>query len=292
MSLAPRDATQGGLIDDVNVTILDAVFALTDYDGKADQASPALIVQYEPEQVEGAEPVQKFDQIYSAGSSDHFMPSDDNTMLIPVGNKTGINNSTNCFKFLTSMVECGFPEDTLAQGDIRCIIGTKGHVKRVAQPKRTGLLRNRAGEDDTREKTTLIFESISELPEAAGEAAPAPTPKKAAAPASKAAVAGKANGAAKTPPPAAAVEEADDDLDTTTYTALTEILTFGEPTEKKSIPAGMFQLLTAKVKAGEMDPKTKTAVIARAGKEEFLNSLVEQGLAEYDGAVITLVPTE
>lgn len=300
VSLKPSDATQGGLIDDVNVNIIDAGFFLTDYEGKSDVAAPALIVQYETVPADGSDPVQ-FDQIYSAGSSTYFTPSEDNKMLLPVGDKTGINNSTNCFQFLSSLVDCGFPEDAIGD-DISVIVGIAGHVRRVAQPKRSGLLRQRDGEEQ-REKSTLLFDTITALPEgltgtttkAAAPRTTAPAPaSRTAAPRSSAAVAGKANGAARTAPaPAPApAAEAESDVDTMTTEVLLEVLPAGEPVEKRSVPAKMFQRLTAKVKAGEIDTRTKTAITARVNQEEFLESLSAAGLIEYDGAVITVVAAE
>lgn len=294
VSLRPSDATHGGLVDDVNVVITDAGFFMSDYDGKAAEAVPALIVEFTtvPE-VENME-AMTFEQIYSAGKAIYFIPNEDNSGLTPVGDKQALNDSTNVVRFLKSMVECGFPEDALGES-IKVIVGTKGHVRRQAQPKRQGLVRQTRDDGTEKEQTTLLFDAITELPEGMGEtaAAPAPTTTKPAV-RSTAASGGKVNGVAKqapapaTPPPA---EEADD-LDTAAYNCLVEALPAGEPVAKASLPAKVYKLVQAKVAAKEMDTKTKTAITGRVAQEEFLDALVGAGLIEYDGSSITVIPTE
>ena len=71
VSLRPSSYTSGGLIDDCDVTFKELRFALWDYDGKADADVPALRVTMETE--DGESTIQYF----SAGRTDHFMPTED-----------------------------------------------------------------------------------------------------------------------------------------------------------------------------------------------------------------------
>ena len=282
---------QGGLIDDIDVEILDAAFAEWDYNGKQ-PAVLALGIQYAD--TDG----KTYDQYYSAGDLQYFVPSEDGTMAVPVGDKAMLNDNTNTAKFLMSLMECGFPEDKLASGNVKVLVGTKGHVNRVAQPKRQGLIR---GGNQDKESTILLFSSITEFPGAGpvkkgiGKAAPATSrPTKAAAPTaaagravpskpglSRTASPSKANGAAGKAQPVG------DDLSGIAVELLVGILAEG-PVEKNKLSTLAFRAAGDMVQAGTLDAKDKTKVVQLLFQDAFLHGQVEAGMIEYDGATVGL----
>lgn len=283
---------QGGLIDDIDVTFADCQFCEYDYNG-TQAATLALAVQMVD--AEGKE----YDQFYSAGDLKYFVPSDDGAYPVPVGDKVMLNDSTNVSKFFVSLLQAGLPEEILASGDVHKLIGLKCHVNRVAQPKRSGLLR---GGDDTKEKTVLLVTAIHELPGEAGKTAGKTAAKPAAG---KAAAAGNAapkpgtpvgkkpNGAAATTtaaPAQAALTGSDDETAEAAAGIITEILAEadGNSLAKKDMISKAFASMNEKVKAGDMDSKAKTKVTQLVAKDSFLATLVEAGTITYDGATVSL----
>ena len=158
VSLKPRDAIETGLIDDVDVTLKAHKFVLWDYAGKVPVPTPALCV--EMEDGEGATHVQ----YYSAGDSKNFQPSADGKTLEAMGSQTGVNKSSNCFQYLSSIINAGFPEDRMGD-NITVLDGIKAHVKRIPQQERAGLVRlqSQAGQAE-RKMTVLIVSQIHEIP--------------------------------------------------------------------------------------------------------------------------------
>lgn len=290
--------SQGGLIDDIDITIVDAAFAEWDYNGSI--ASPVLALAVQFEDGDG----KTYDQYYSAGDLQYFVPSDDGTMAVPVGDKQLLNDNTNAAKFFASLLECGFPEDKLGGGNVKCMVGTKGHVNRVAQPKRQGLIRG--GKNAEKEATVLLMSTITELPgegpkKVAGKVATGrptqvgkpglkPANTAAARPAQPSGLAklktaspskGKPNGQAGASTPVG------DDLSGPASEILFAILAEG-PVEKKKLATLVFRAAGEKVQAGELDAKDKTKVSQLVFQDAFLHKLAEQGVIEYDGATLGL----
>jgi hypothetical protein len=209
ISLSPDDATQGGLIDDIDVVIIDAATCEWDYNGQA-AAGPALAVQFEDRNH------VTHDQYYSAGRAEDWAPTPDGCGFQAVSGKTGFNNSTNLMKFFDSLAKEGFPKDLLAAGNVKAIIGTDCHVLQVEQDRK-GLVRT--GKNADRKSTTLLVSKIHSLPGTDNK-----KPASATAPAGKstAAVGGKANGAAKATKSTASDEYAE--IDPKLIEGLTESL--------------------------------------------------------------------
>jgi hypothetical protein len=185
ISLAPSTfLAGGGLIDDVDVEVVDAQFVLFDYNGKVATPVPALGLSLKELGDEG----KTHDQYFSAGDAQYFAPSDDGTSLIPTGDKTSISSSSKCGLFLTSLVNAGVPESFLASGNIKDLVGMQFHVVQQAAPKRTG------GKFQGQQKENATDLVVSKLIAMPGEGAAATTKK----PAGKAAPA-KTNGAAAAP---------------------------------------------------------------------------------------------
>lgn len=261
VSLRPSDQQAGGgLIDDVDVVLLSLRFVEWNYGGKIETPVPALYVKMQD--AEGEE----HEQYFSAGDAKFLMPSEDGLQILnrPGSNRSGLNDNANASIFIASIVNAGFPEDKITNS-IDCFEGLVAHVKRIAQPKRGGLI-NPGGGKPGREATVLTVESILSLP---WEKSKLPTAAPKGAPATKAA-AGKPNGQAGKPAAAPAkaatsgaaldpalVEKADGKI--------LELLAderFGDGIPKKSLSTEIFRVLN-----GDSDRK---AIMGFVLKDEYL----------------------
>lgn len=260
VSLNPDTATQG-FLDDVDVEFTDALAVMWDYNGQQPEG-PALCV--EMTDVNGGQHIQ----YYSAGKAEDWGVTEDNTGFTAISGKTGVNAQTNLMKFMESLTAAGFPKETLDQGDVKAIVGTKCHINQVVQ-ERKGLIRT--GKNADRPSTLLLVSKIHSLP---GADAPAKgvAKGKAAAPAATKAAGGKPNGAA-------AATAAADDIDSVLIAKLTEALAENDPLPKKSL----LQIASGAFKGTPQHSKA----IARSNSPEFLKSLGESGIS-YDGAQFSL----
>ena len=299
-----NQASQGSIIDDIDVLIADAAFVQWDYNGNIDHEVLALGIQFQDDNG------KTYDQYYSAGELTYFVPSDDGAGVVPVADKQLLNDNTNAMKFLMSLLEVGFTEETLATGNVKELVGTKIHVKQQAQPVRQGLIRG--GKNADRTPTVLLASALISLP---GQEAPAPAKKPAGGKvpgatasskpglgAAKSAVtpattksaatartgAGKPNGAAgkSTPAPSAV---GDDGLKDTALEILTGIIVANDgAVTKKDLSKLAFQAAGEKVTAGELDAKSKTKVVQMIFQDANLHAWANDGAIVYDGAQVSL----
>lgn len=171
MSLDPSTYTQGGLLDDIDVTFHSVRFVEWDYGGRtSDEGEPiltlALLVSlgYDDNGKEATA-----DQYFSAGDINRFQPSEDGTHAVAVGNAKGMSDSTNCARFIKSIIDAGFPADQFGDGDVSVLDGMVAHVNRVPQ-ERGGSLKgkkNASGYDPT----VMVVTNIIQMP---WETSPAP----------------------------------------------------------------------------------------------------------------------
>ena len=159
-SLRPSDFTTGGLIDDVDVTVSEARFVMWDYAGQVRDPVPALAVSMEVGG-EGTPLTETYTQYYSAGDARNLMPSSDGKALDVIGGSGGLKTSSNAGQFLVSLVNAGFPEDRLLEGDISVMDGLEAHVHRIPQPERKGIVKDPG---KTREATILVVSKIHRFP--------------------------------------------------------------------------------------------------------------------------------
>lgn len=296
-----NQAAQGGIIDDIDVLIADAAFVQWDYNGNIDHEVLALGIQFQDDNG------KTYDQYYSAGELTYFVPSDDGAGVVPVADKQLLNDNTNAMKFLMSLLEVGFPEETLATGNVKELVGTKIHVKQQAQPVRQGLIRG--GKNADRTPTVLLASALISLPgqETAtpakkpaggrvpgttaakpglGKAGAATVAKPSAGTASSASAKVKPNGSAGKPTPAPA---ADTSLDDVALEILTGILVANDgAVSKKDLSKLAFQAAGEKVTAGELDAKSKTKVVQLIFQDAKLHAWANDGAIVYDGAQVSL----
>lgn len=244
-SLRPSEMSAGGaLIDDADVTIKSATFELYDFNGKAQsKACAALTLVTE----EGEEHVEYL----SAADPKHFMPSADNTRLLAVGDKTGLNNNSKFALFVISLINAGFPEADVTDS-IDFLDGLRVHIKRKAAPKSWSSMKPRGGSND-REATILeVTEILDNKPAPKGKGGAAKTTAKAG---------GKKAAAA-------------DDLDAEVTTFVQQALEAagGEITTKALVPS-LYRLVTG---------DNKKAIVKRAYEAEFLQAGMEAGNWAFD----------
>lgn len=278
LSLRPSTFSQGGgLIDDIDVTVTRARFVSYDFEGKSD-SGPKLCILGVLTDADGNE----HPQYWSAGDLQYFAPSEDpknpdlnGITIVQVGEKTNLNGSTNAALFLNSLVQAGFPEDKLDEGDLRVLEGMVMHVNRVPQPKRSNLPQ-KPGQSD-KAPMVLVCTAIKTLPgdtpkpnttKAAAGKSTASTPQtnsKATAGASSAA----GNGGGADP---ALVEKLTG--------CLIETFAINEVTSLKK--AQIAQKLFATVDKGDPD---RSKLVSLASKDEVLKSL--DGFT-FDGTTLTI----
>jgi hypothetical protein len=167
----PFEFVQGGLINDVDVEVIEAAFVRWDYgeygaddskfigNGKGPEIT-AFTMAFELASGDKAR------QFWSVGGEDDFMPSKDGSYLLAAGDRSTLNQGSNYFLLTASVENClGEKPPQEVADDVSLFKGLKGHVLRVPQPKREGLKNVRKREDgEEREKTVLTFNDIKTTP--------------------------------------------------------------------------------------------------------------------------------
>jgi len=243
ISLRPSDAVKGGgVIAEGDYEITDAKFIPFDYGGTVSPAVPSLAIEFT--NADGASSLQ----CYSAGDGRNVAPSADFKRLRKVGSSGGLNDSTNAYLFMSSLITAGFPEDQISN-DISVVIGVKCQVIHQALQARDIKGKTVAA------RTIPVIGKIHSMP---GEKE---KPKKSGT-ASKAAAAPKGNGAADTTqlqPKAAEI--------LVTVLKAAE----GNQLDKKKLTSAAFQKFPAN------DPD-RAGVLNLLIQDAFLNSLGDLGV--------------
>ena len=158
VSLMPSSYTQGGLIDDQDVTLVENRFVLWNYNREDIPEVPALKIKMVTDDGE------EHEDYLSAGDAKFFVPTDDGERLRRVGSRSSLNANSNMATFLKSMIEIGLDETKL-DGPISVLDGIKVHIRRVAQKKRAGL-QTRAVDANGQERvpTVLTVTDIHSFP--------------------------------------------------------------------------------------------------------------------------------
>uniref|UniRef100_A0A6M3IJH9 Uncharacterized protein n=1 Tax=viral metagenome TaxID=1070528 RepID=A0A6M3IJH9_9ZZZZ len=139
----------GGLIDDVNVVIKDAIFCMTDYQGKMQVEQPVAKVTFD---IDGEETKQ----YYSVGDRAKFAPSEDGRHIVQVGTAEKFTKKSKFAMLLTSLVNCGMEKSKLEDGDIKAMVGIGGHVMRVSYANTM--------KDSKKDDTVLVFDKVDTWP--------------------------------------------------------------------------------------------------------------------------------
>lgn len=271
VSLRPSDAISGGLLDDVDVHIDKARYEIFDYQGKSDPA-PALVLHCTLEDGE------EHTEALSVGRATDWQPSDDGKELIPVGQATSLRDKCKAILFLQSLVNAGFDEELLADGDPSVLDGLGVHLTRVTVDYK-GLEKRRDAEGREQDFTVLNVSKINYLPGEGG--------KKGGGKGKKADGGGKGGGKGKAASgsgkgKASAKSESaepDTDLDEAAEGALmTALAESGGSIESRAIPTKVYKYLDG--------VPNRNAVLQRAYSEDFLSR--EDAPWEYEDGTVSL----
>jgi hypothetical protein len=283
-NLNPDTFTQGGLLDDVDVTIKQARFVMYDYNGKMPEA--VLALELVIEDADGNEEV-----VYQAAGKEttkSFDPSEDGLTVVPKFEGATMKQNSNLALFLQSLRNAGFPDEDIQNGMMDCLDGLNVHVRRVTQ-ERKGMIQT--GPNAGKAQQTLLVENINSYPgespaqpkrsaPAGRSAAPArPTGGRGAQSASatpSARTAGRANGkaaAAQSEPAEVSQEVIDKTIDL-----------IGEVLAKNNGQLAMAALSGKLFQAAKSDPD-REAIVNLAWDQEFLGSSDKWS---FDGATISL----
>lgn len=250
ISLKPSEATQGGLLDNVNAEVKECSFVLYDYNGKVPTPNPALRML-----LKDADTGEEYEQYWSIGNSKDWVPSENGKELVPVGSASSLKTNSNGMVFLTSLVNAGFPEDKIGD-NVGVFEGMVAHFIRVAAPKRTGLEKQKRDDGKDFEATILTVDQITKLPWEKAKAAGAPGGAKAGAGAGAGAKAGTSTTTTATSSP---------DLAAKAQELVMQVLSENpDGITRKDLPTKIFQ------KVGS-DPD-RNAIVTLVFKEEFLSN--------------------
>lgn len=255
ISLATKDFVQGGLLNDVDVEVLESQFVIYNYEGKANlSADPPLALKLHLKVVDDE---TEHTEYITCGSSRDFVPNEDDNgdTIEKNGTATNLRKGSNLFLFNQSLEEAGFPQAKLAEGKASNYKGMKFHLERRAAPKRTGL---KDQGDDAKEKTFIACSNlISTVWDKKGKATAAP---KAAAAAPKASAPAK-------PAPAA---EPDEDMTNQAMELAGNVL--AEYAEAGEVGIQKFKMNLFRTMTG-VDQATKNAITALAVSDDVLGVL-------------------
>ena len=191
VSLNPADMVEGGALPSDRVLLVQSAhFDVWDYQGKGNPAVGAWLKLMDPSTGE------TFEQFYSAGDPQRFIPTQDKMGLLPIGDAKGLSKSSNFYQLMSAAVNSGFPADRIGT-NIGSMAGMVAFWQAIPQPERKGLKR----EEGQKGRVAMILvptqiyklpweQQMSQTPRVQAPAAAAPVSAVAPAPAPAPAPAG------------------------------------------------------------------------------------------------------
>ncbi len=163
VSIRPSDFVEGGAVPvDRNLHWGKCRFVLFNYtkkDGTVVATTTAAQVDYKDD--DGFE----FEQQYSVGDPERFLPSDDGKTLVASGDAQSVSKSSNFSLLMSALINAGFPENRLPEsGDISVLDGLYTYNIGLPEPKRTGLARVATAGEPQRERVISVPSQILRLP--------------------------------------------------------------------------------------------------------------------------------
>lgn len=249
VSFNPDDAS--GLIDNIDALIKKVE---VDYwkSERSDFRGVYVIATYAP--AGGAE----FTERYLLGKDSEWAPNGPKTGALPVQAGGRIWNKSEAYKWVTSLVNAGFPKGQVG-ADLSVFTGANVHVNRVADGS---TYKDKEGKE--RARTTLLVTKVNELPKGKGAAAKTTT---------------AAASTATTGQPA----EVDDKQ-------LADFLkeSIEDPKNKGVVPiAKLKQEIFLRATRAKVAPAVRTAMQNRVVDEGFLTGLAEAGTIGFDGTQVS-----
>ena len=158
-SLIPEDFSEGGGLPAVGtVCSMQTKFTMVTL---TDKPVPVLSVT-----IKDTDTGEDYgEQYYTVGSPESWDVSDDGKFLIPVGGKA-LAKSSDVAQFLIALINAGFPEDRLGDGDISKVSGATALIGETPALNYKGQPRMRKSKKDGKEyeATLLVPIEIRDLP--------------------------------------------------------------------------------------------------------------------------------
>lgn len=227
ISLNPKDAVAGGLLDDVTVKWSNCRFVEYNYDGKAPKVPAFAVDLIDPDSGE-----EVGEQYYKAGNADSVRPTSDGKGIEPIpGKKGAINNKSRIFQLMVSLANAGMPDDQFEKFTDDCTILNNMIAHMVQEPALSKPLVEKKRQDGTPyESTVLVVGSVKKWPwEKAG--GPSSAGKKGAA---------ATKGKTTTPAPASS-----GDLEEKSVNFMVELIAESGAVLKKDLPGEILKRLAA-----------------------------------------------
>lgn len=133
ISFNPADAAVGGVLNDVDATIVKSEIVSYDFNGKTDDGEPRTCwaITYKQDESESDDDVS-VDYI-TLGKLDQFTASPDGKRAVPVGSKTQLHKNSKAMMYARSLIENGFPANQLGM-DVSVIAGLHVHLSAIVIP--------------------------------------------------------------------------------------------------------------------------------------------------------------
>jgi hypothetical protein len=171
ISLNPKTFVSGGLLNDVDVEIVEARYALFDYQGTVDAANMRTSLRLQLRTLDGA---QDATEHLTLGATTDFVPndSDGGLTLRPLSGKTALSKRSKLYFFLQSLTEAGADMSRLDSGRADELEGLKFHFVRKAMPDMGGLEVTRRGKNQDQAIEYIHVTKVIDWPQK--KAAPKP----------------------------------------------------------------------------------------------------------------------
>jgi hypothetical protein len=270
VSFNPDDMVAGGLLDDVDVTVLSARAAIYDFNGTVPGGVTCIALTMATDDGE------KHVEYLSAADTKNFVPSNDGKQLVQTGEKAALNNNTKFAQFLMSLIDAGYPKNLIGD-DFSTLDGLKVHIKRAEAPKSWGNLPRQARPDggQQRDPTTLKVTKLIAMP---GEKKAGTGAKQAAGKTQTQTQAAKPNGGAGAPtsaPPASGTGISDDRIFELIQKALEQ--NGGQPMDIATLAPAVFAVA---------ETTEKKAAVKRLNDSKLLVAGQMQGKLSWDGTSV------
>ena len=130
----PSEMSEGGMLDDKDVTLRDVKFVEYDYEGKSEKG-PVPCFSFIPEDEEGNLGERR--QYYSAGQPEFWEIAEEGEKVVSISsNVTKLSKKSNCGRFMVALEEAGFDFSLVDLEKISSMNGLKVHFNQI--PKDTG----------------------------------------------------------------------------------------------------------------------------------------------------------
>jgi len=146
ISLNPSSFVSGGLLNDVDVEVVEARYSLFDYQGTVDPVNARTTLRLKMRTLDGQ---QDATEHLTLGQTQDFIPNeaDGGLTLRSLSGKSGLSKKSKLFFFLQSLVEAGFDASHLDSGRADCLEGVRFHFVRKPMPDLSGLEITRRGKN-------------------------------------------------------------------------------------------------------------------------------------------------